>query len=182
MTLLTWKHTGTTTGVLEWKGTGSFFRKARQEWWGGGVALWEWSWSSTLWWMRRWLKVYRSRWKGRRAGTDDIIVQACHRSLDQEGQGDEAFCSKTEWPQGSQALVFMGDFKQPSVCWKDDTAGHRQSSSLLECIDPFLLQVTDEPTRRSTTLDLAFTSKKEVVGNMKLKRSLCCRDHKAVKF
>lgn len=109
-------------------------------------------------------------------------MQAYYRPLDEEGQADEAFCSKTEWPQGSQSLVLMRDFIQRSICWNDDTAGHRQSSRLLERAAHFLLQVTDEPTRRSAMLNLVFTNKEWVVGNMKLKGSLGCSDHKAVKF
>lgn len=161
----------------------TLFRKDRQGWWGGSVVL-SVNKHGALphdWWGAD-LKVYRSGWKGRRAWTDDIIVQVCYRPLDKEDQYDEAFYSKTEWPEGSQALVLMGNFKQSSICWKDDTAWHRQSSRLLEHIDPFHLQVTDEPTRRRAVLDFVFTNKERVVENMKLKGSLGYSDHKAAKF
>ncbi|GAB0206162.1 hypothetical protein GRJ2_003081800 [Grus japonensis] len=83
----------------------------------------------------------------------------------------------------SQALVLMGDFSHPDICWRDNTAGHKQSRRFLECIDDnFLLQVIEEPTRRCAMLDLVLTSKEGLVGDVKLKGSLGCRDHEMVEF
>jgi len=77
----------------------------------------------------------------------------------------------------------MGDFKHSDTCWKDNTAGHRQSRSFLECVeDNFLLQVIEEPTRRGAMLDLVLTNKEGLVGNVKVKGSLGCSDHKMVEF
>ncbi|GAB0208807.1 mitochondrial enolase superfamily member 1 [Grus japonensis] len=77
----------------------------------------------------------------------------------------------------------MGDFNHPDICWRDNAAEHKQSRKFLECIDDnFLLQVTEEPTRRGAMLDLVLTNKEGLVGNVKLKGSLGCSDHKMVEF
>ncbi|PKU35602.1 dtw domain-containing protein 2 [Limosa lapponica baueri] len=77
----------------------------------------------------------------------------------------------------------MGDSNYSSICWRDNTAGHKQSRKLLECYDGnFLLQVVEEPARRGAMLDLVLTNKEALVGNMKLKGSLSCSDHEMVEF
>ncbi|GAB0176597.1 hypothetical protein GRJ2_000124900 [Grus japonensis] len=77
----------------------------------------------------------------------------------------------------------MGDFNHPNICWRDNTAGHKQSRRFLECVDDnFLLQVIEEPTRRGAMLDLVLTNKERLVGNVKLKGSLGCSDHEMVEF
>jgi len=54
----------------------------------------------------------------------------------------------------------MGDLNHPDICWRDNTAGHKQSSRFLECFDDnFPLQVTEQPTRRGSMLDLVLTNK-----------------------
>lgn len=35
----------------------------------------------------------------------------------------------------SQALVLMGHFNHPRVCWMDNTAGDERFKQFLECID-----------------------------------------------
>ncbi|GAB0195045.1 hypothetical protein GRJ2_001969800 [Grus japonensis] len=77
----------------------------------------------------------------------------------------------------------MGDFNHPDICWRDNTAGHKQSRRFLECVDDnFLLQVIEEPTRRGAMLDLVFTNKEGLVWNVKLTGSLGCSDHEMVEF
>jgi len=46
----------------------------------------------------------------------------------------------------------------------------------------FLLQVIQELTRSGAMLDLVLTNKQGLVGNVKVKRSLVCSDHKMVEF
>ncbi|GAB0193896.1 hypothetical protein GRJ2_001854900 [Grus japonensis] len=82
----------------------------------------------------------------------------------------------------SQALVLMGDFNHPSICWRDNTAGHKQSRKFLEYIDDNLLQVIEEPKRRGAMLDLVLSNKEGLVGDVKLKGSLGCSDHEMVEF
>ena len=77
----------------------------------------------------------------------------------------------------------MEDFNHPDTCWRDNTAGHKQSRRFLECTDDnFLLQVIEEPMRRGAMLDLVLTNKEGLVGNVKLKGSLGCSDHEMVEF
>ncbi|GAB0204525.1 mitochondrial enolase superfamily member 1 [Grus japonensis] len=77
----------------------------------------------------------------------------------------------------------MGDFNHPDICWRDNAAERKQSRKFLECVDDnFLLQVTEKPTRRGATLDLILTNKEGLVGDITLKGSLGCSDHKMVEF
>ncbi|GAB0209762.1 hypothetical protein GRJ2_003441900 [Grus japonensis] len=116
-------------------------------------------------------------------GTGDIIVGVCYRPPNQEDQVDEALYRQIGAASRSQALVLMGDFNHPNICWRGNTAGHKQSRKFLECTDDnFLLQVTEEPTRRDAMLDLVLTNKEGLVGDVKLKGSLGCSDHEMVEF
>ncbi|GAB0176277.1 hypothetical protein GRJ2_000092900 [Grus japonensis] len=77
----------------------------------------------------------------------------------------------------------MGDFNHPDICWRDNAAECKQPRKFLECVDDsFLLQVIEEPTRRGAMLDLILTNKEGLVGDVKLKGSLGCSDHKMVEF
>ncbi|KAJ7407440.1 dtw domain-containing protein 2 [Pitangus sulphuratus] len=77
----------------------------------------------------------------------------------------------------------MGEFNQPSICWRDNTAGGKQSRRFLEFMDAnSLLQVTEELMRRGAVVDLVLTNKEGLVGNVKLKGSLGCSDHKMVEL
>ncbi|GAB0204609.1 hypothetical protein GRJ2_002926500 [Grus japonensis] len=70
----------------------------------------------------------------------------------------------------------MGNFDQPIVCWRDSTAGHKQSRRFLKCVDDNC-PLQEEPTRRGAMLDLVLTKKEGLVGNVKLKGSLGYSDH-----
>ncbi|GAB0181809.1 hypothetical protein GRJ2_000646200 [Grus japonensis] len=62
-------------------------------------------------------------------------------------------------------------------------AERKQSRKFLECVDDnFLLQVTEEPTRRGAMLDIILTNKEGLVEDVKLKGSLGCSDHEMVEF
>ncbi|GAB0192044.1 hypothetical protein GRJ2_001669700 [Grus japonensis] len=77
----------------------------------------------------------------------------------------------------------MGDFNHADICCRDNTVGHKQSRRFLECInDNFLLQVIEEPMRRGAMLDLVFTIKEGLLGNVKLRDSLGSSDHEMVEF
>ena len=63
----------------------------------------------------------------------------------------------------------MGDFNHTCICWRDNTAGHKQSRRFLECTDDNLpLQVTEKPTRRGAMLALVLINREGLVGNMNL--------------
>ena len=82
------------------------------------------------------------RIKGK-TGTGDIIVGICYKTPNQEVRVDEALYRQIGAASCSQAPVLMGEFKHPNICWRDNTAGHKQSRRFLECIDNFLLQVIE---------------------------------------
>ncbi|GAB0205806.1 hypothetical protein GRJ2_003046200 [Grus japonensis] len=122
------------------------------------------------------------RIKGR-AGAGDIIAGLFYRPPDQGDRADEALYRQIGAASCSQALVLMGDFNHPDICWRDNAAERKQSRKFLECVDDnFLLQVTEKPTRRGAMLDLILTNKEGLVGDVKLKGSLGCSDHKMVEF
>ncbi|GAB0205938.1 hypothetical protein GRJ2_003059400 [Grus japonensis] len=79
-----------------------------------------------------------------RAGTGDIIAGVCYRPPDQGDRVDEALYRQIGAASCSQALVLREDFNHPKICWRDNTAGHKQSRKILECVDDnFLFQVID---------------------------------------
>ncbi|GAB0178933.1 hypothetical protein GRJ2_000358600 [Grus japonensis] len=116
-------------------------------------------------------------------GAGDIIAGVCYRPPDQGDRADKALYRQIGAGSCSQALVLMGDFNHPDICWRDNAAEHKQSRKFLECVDDnFLLQVIEEPTRRGAMLDLILTNKEGLVGDVKLKGSLDCSDHEMVEF
>ncbi|GAB0208502.1 hypothetical protein GRJ2_003315900 [Grus japonensis] len=116
-------------------------------------------------------------------GAGDIIVGVCYRPPDQGDRADEALYRQIGAASHSQALVLMGDFNHPDICWRGNTAEHKQSRKFLECVDDnFLLRVIEEPTRRGAMLDLVLTNKDGLVGDVKLKGSLGCSDHEMVEL
>lgn len=71
----------------------------------------------------------------------------------------------------------MGDFNHPDICWKGNTAGHKQSK-FLECTDGnFLTQVIEEPKRGHSLTDLILQTSRSWYGDMKIGGSLDCSDH-----
>jgi len=83
----------------------------------------------------------RAKIKGR-AGTGDITAGVCYRPPDQDEQAVEAPYRWTGEASHSKALVLMGEFNHPDICWRNHMAGHKQSKRFLECIDDnFLFQV-----------------------------------------
>jgi len=66
--------------------------------------------------------------------------------------------STSSW-QVSQllALVLVGNFNLPDICWKYNTAERKQSRRFLECVEEnFLMQLVSEPTGGGASLDLLF--------------------------
>lgn len=53
----------------------------------------------------------------------------------------------------------------------------------LECVDDnFLFQVIEKPVRRAALLSLILNYKEDLMGNVNLKGSVGCSDHKVVEF
>jgi len=127
-------------------------------------------------------KNLRVKIKGR-AVTRDIIEGVCYRPPDQEDCVDEALYRQIGTASRSQTLILTGNFNYPKICWRENTAVHKQSRRCLECIDDnFLLQETEDLARRGAMLNLALTNREGLMGNVKLKGSLGCSDHEKDEF
>ncbi|CAM4569974.1 unnamed protein product [Lepidochelys olivacea] len=161
------------------------FRKDRQGRKGGGVALYvreQYDCSELKYETAEkpeclWIKFRSVSNKG------DVVVGVCYRPPDQGDEVDEAFFQQLTEVTRSQALVLMGDFNHPDICWESNTAVHRQSRKVLENVgDNFLVQVLEEPTRGRALLHLLLTNREELVGEAKVDGNLGGSDHEMVEF
>jgi len=113
----------------------------------------------------------------------DSVVGVYYRPPDQEEEVDEDFYRHLNAASQSQALVVMGDFNHPDICWEDHTARHTHSRRFLQRVDDnFLMQMVEEPMRRGVLLDLILTNKVRQVEDVKVEGSLGCNDHEIVEF
>ncbi|XP_032304298.1 uncharacterized protein LOC116654245 [Coturnix japonica] len=118
-----------------------------------------------------------------RADKADILVGVCYRPPNQDEETDEVFYKQLAQAARSPALVLMGDFNFPDICWEYSTAQKKQSRRFLECIeDSFLMQQVREPTRGAAPLDLLFASREGLVGDVKVGGCLGQSDHEMVDF
>ncbi|CAM5130495.1 unnamed protein product, partial [Natator depressus] len=161
------------------------FRKDRQGRKGGGVALYvreqydcsELKYETAEKHESLWIKFRSVSNKG------DVVVGVCYRPPDQGDEVDEAFFWQLTEVTRSHALVLMGDFNHPDICWESNTVVHRQSRKFLENVgDNFLVQVLEEPTRGRALLDLLLTNQEELVGEAKVDGNLGGSDHEWVEF
>ena len=98
-------------------------------------------------------------------------------NMEAEEKVDEAFHKQLEVVSRSQALVLMGDFNYPDICWISSIARHAWSRRFLQCVeDNFLMQVVEELTRGGVLLDLILTNKEGLVKEIKVGGSLGCSD------
>ncbi|TRZ08903.1 hypothetical protein HGM15179_018207, partial [Zosterops borbonicus] len=81
----------------------------------------------------------RIREKANRA---DPLVGVCYRPFKQDQETVKVFYKQLGEVSQSLALVLMGNFNLPHVCWKYNTAERRQSRRFLECVEEnFLTQL-----------------------------------------
>ena len=81
------------------------------------------------------------------------------------------------------ALVLLGDFNHPDICWKRSIVSCKQHRGLLECsVDNLLSQVTDSPARGDAILDLLLTSINELIGDIRIGGCLGSSDHAVAEF
>ncbi|PKU28688.1 dtw domain-containing protein 2 [Limosa lapponica baueri] len=124
-----------------------------------------------------WVKI-----KGN-TGAGEVTVGVGYRPPDQDNRADKALYRQIGAALCSQTVVLTVDFNHPSVCWKDNTAGHKPTKKFLECVDDnFLLQMVEEPIRKGAMLDLVLTNNEGLVANVEPKSSLGCSDHNMVEF
>ena len=91
------------------------------------------------------------------ANRADVVVGVYYRPPTQDREVDEIFCRHLGEISRSLALVLVGDFNFPDICWKYNTAERDQSRRFLKCVgDNFLTQLVREPTRECVVLDLLF--------------------------
>ncbi|TRZ07325.1 hypothetical protein HGM15179_019139 [Zosterops borbonicus] len=122
------------------------------------------------------------RIKGK-ANKADILLGVCYRPRNQEEEVDNLFYKQLETVSGSSALVLVGDFNLPDICWELNTAEKGQSRKFLECMDDnFLSQLVGELTRGDTMLHLLFTNRDGLVGDVVVGGQLGQSDHEITEF
>ncbi|KAK4830698.1 LOW QUALITY PROTEIN: hypothetical protein QYF61_012867 [Mycteria americana] len=100
-----------------------------------------------------------------KANKADIMVGVCYRPPNQDEAADEIFYKQLAEVSQPLALVLVGDFNLPDLCWKYNTAERKQSRRFLECVaDNFLTQLVSEPTREGAPLGLLFVNREGLVG------------------
>jgi len=67
-----------------------------------------------------------------RDNKENLVAGVYSRPPDQGEPTDEAFFLQLQEALRSQALVLLGDFNHPNICWKSSCW---QSRRLLECIE-----------------------------------------------
>ena len=81
-----------------------------------------------------------------KANKASIMVGVCYRPPNQDEEADEIFCQQLGEVSRLLALVLVGDFSLPDVCWKYNTTDRKQSRRFLECMeDNLLTQLVREP-------------------------------------
>ncbi|KAK4826957.1 hypothetical protein QYF61_012806 [Mycteria americana] len=154
------------------------FRRDRQGRRGRGVALYAKNWidctelslkNSNVQVESLWVKIRDQANKG------NFVVGVYYRPCDQGEEIDEEFFLQLQEASRSQALILIGDFNHPDICWKSDTVNCNQCRKLMECVeDNVLVQVMESPTRGEALLDLLLTNAEELIGEVKTGGSLGC--------
>lgn len=122
------------------------------------------------------------RIKGK-ANKTDILLGVCYSPPNQEEEVDNLFYKQLENASGSPALVLVGDFNLPDICWELNTAEKRHSRKFLGCVeDNFLSQLVSEPTKGGTMLDLLFANRDGLVGDVVVGDCLEHSDHEIIEF
>ncbi|KAK4827179.1 hypothetical protein QYF61_015141 [Mycteria americana] len=67
-----------------------------------------------------------------KANKADIVVRVCYRPPNQDEETDKLFYKQLGEASRLLALVLVGDFNLPDVCWKYNTAERKQSRRFLE--------------------------------------------------
>ena len=81
------------------------------------------------------------------------------------------------------ALVLVGDFNFPDICWKYNTAEWDQARRFLECAgDNFLMQLVREPTREGAVLDALYVNREGLVDDVVVGGRLGHSDHEIIEF
>ncbi|KAJ7402889.1 hypothetical protein BTVI_82469 [Pitangus sulphuratus] len=103
-----------------------------------------------------------------------------YRPPNQEKEVDEAFYRQFEAASKSQAVVLVGDFSYPDICWRSTTVKDNHSTRFLESVDDNFLR--QDPPRNGVLLDLMLTEKEGFVGDVKTGGHLGCSDYEICEF
>jgi len=118
-----------------------------------------------------------------KANKAEILLGFCYRPPNQDEEVDEVFYKWLVEVSQSLALVLVGDFNLPDICWKYNTAERKQSRMFLQCVeDNFLTQPVSEPARGGASLDLLFANREELVGDVVVRGCLGLSDHEMIEF
>ncbi|KAK4811010.1 hypothetical protein QYF61_015714 [Mycteria americana] len=119
-----------------------------------------------------------------KANKADTVVGVCYRPANQDEETDELlFYKQLGEASRSLALVLVGDFNLPDVCWKYNSEERKQSRRFLECVaDNFLTQLVSEPTREGAPLDLLFTNREGLMSHVMVGGHLGQSDHEMIEF
>jgi len=119
----------------------------------------------------------------RKANKADILLGVYYRSCNQAEEVDEVFYKRIAEVLQLLALVLVGDFNLLDICWKYNTAERKQSRRFLEYVeDDFLTQLVSEPMRGGALLDLLFTNREGLVGDVVVRGCLGISDHEMREF
>uniref|UniRef100_A0A8B9UU32 Reverse transcriptase domain-containing protein n=1 Tax=Anas zonorhyncha TaxID=75864 RepID=A0A8B9UU32_9AVES len=118
-----------------------------------------------------------------KANKSSILVGVCYRPPNQNEETDEEFYRQLIKVVKLSVLVLVGDFNFSDISWKHNTAQRKQSRRFLESVeDSFLTQLVSEPTRGGAPLDLLFTNREGLVGDVVVGNCLGQSDHEMVEF
>ncbi|GAB0189143.1 hypothetical protein GRJ2_001380200 [Grus japonensis] len=110
----------------------------------------------------------------------DMLLRVCYRPPNQD---EEAFYKRLAEVLQAPALVLVGDFNFPDVCWKYNTAERKQFRRFLECVeDNFLTQLVSECTRGGVSIDLLLTNRERLLGDVVVGGCLGLSDHEMIRF
>ncbi|GAB0184113.1 hypothetical protein GRJ2_000876600 [Grus japonensis] len=98
-----------------------------------------------------------------KANKADIMVGVCYRPPNQGEEADEIFYKQLGEVSQSLALVLVGDFNLPDVCWKYNTVERKQSRRFLECAeDYFLTQLVSEQLEKVPSWTCCLQTEKDL--------------------
>ena len=118
-----------------------------------------------------------------KANKADILVAVCYRQPNQDEEVDEVFYKRLAEVSQPLALVVMGDFNSPDICWKYNTTERKETGRFLNCVEEnFLTQLVNEPTRGGALLDLLFINTEGPVGDVEIRGHIGFSDHEMTEF
>ena len=115
-----------------------------------------------------------------KANKADIMVGVCYRPPNQDEEADEIFSKQLGEVSQALALVLVGEFNLPDVCW--NAAERKQSRRFPQCVEEnFLTQLVREPTMEGAPLDLLFVNREGLVGDVMVGGCLGHNDHEMIR-